>query len=176
MKVKVADFKPSGIRVEGSLPLGALNERMDEGANNEIHFLEAPVFDLTIYGTPQGAETHGKIRARYRQPCSRCLKDIDIDIERETHFVLKPIGALPEGHREEDDAFVIYYKGDYVDLEDALQETLILALSPFLLPEAGQDGNCSVCGLKVEKELSVGPKDEGTARTLEALFKKAGLK
>lgn len=172
-KVRVSDITPDGRTISGTLMLERLNKRMEEGANNEIRFLEAPLFEIRVFGTPQGAEVRGRVTARYRQPCSRCLKEIDQELERELRYVLKPLSSVPEGVDPEQDAFAIYYEGEYIDFEDALQETLILGLSPFLLPERLPDGTCSLCALKVQDAFSFGPQESAGKARLGALLEQA---
>ena len=175
-RVRISDISPAGVRIQGLLLLDRLNKRMNEGANNEIVFLDPPAFELTVFGTQQGAEAQGSVRTRYRQPCSRCLKEIDNELSRDLRFVLKPKSSIPEGVKPEDDVFVIYFEGEYIDFEDTLQEVLILGLSPYLLPEREPDGSCALCGLKVQSEFSFGPQGGESKATLGPLLQKAGVK
>ena len=175
-QLRISDINPGGISLHGHLALAPLNARMAGGGNNEIEFAEPPAFELTIFGTPQGAEASGAICTRYRQPCSRCVKVIDCESTRDLKFILKPRSSVPEGVNPDNDVFVIYFEGDYVDFEDVLQEAVILGLSPFLLPERLPDGSCSACGLKVQSEFSFGKEGEDEKRTLGALLEKARSK
>jgi len=175
MRVKVADITPSGMTVNGKLPLEPLNCRMDEGSGNEIIFVQEPVFEMRIVGTPQGAEVRGAITGRFKQPCSRCLRQIEQELKRDIDLVIKPISSIPKGLTPDHDANVLYFEGDHVDFEDALQETLILGLSPFLLPPRLPDGRCSVCKLDVPSELKTDGEGGEGKQKLGDLFRKAGL-
>jgi uncharacterized metal-binding protein YceD (DUF177 family) len=152
MKVRLSDISPDGMTIDDTIPLEPLNSRMTEGAANDIYFLVAPRVQLTVFGSERGAETKGTVKTRYRQPCARCMKEIEMDLEVETNFILKPkperaAQGKYQSDATMDDVGIVYFEGEHIDLEDIIQETLILALSPFLLPPVDQAGACTICRL-----------------------------
>jgi len=174
MKLRLSDIPPEGLRVSGTLDLDRLNARMAEGRDNEIVFTSPPQVELRVWGSPRGAETKGRIFSRYRQPCSRCLKTLDLDLEVAADFLLKPARErdLARGRESADDIGVIYFENEPVDIEDQLQENLILALRPFLLPERDSQGRCSACGEVCPTQWTV---PEPSTPPLSALLRKAGV-
>ena len=95
----------------------------------------------------------------------------------EANFILKPKperqAYLFEDDVDMEDAGIIFFEGEHIDLEDVLQETLILALSPFLLPERDKDGKCVRCGETTPIKYSI---DSTSKRSLGDLLQKAGVK
>mgnify|MGYP000650020197 CR=1 FL=1 len=177
MKLCLRDISPKGLTIKDYLSLQSLNDRMAEGSNNEIVFLTPPEVNLTVYGSERGAETRGSVRTRYRQPCARCLKELEMDLEVEANFILKPKPpretACVRSDADIEDVGIVYFEGEHIDLEDILQETLILALSPFLLPPKDKEGRCTMCGETCPKEYTF----EGCAsNNLGELLFKAGVK
>ncbi len=159
MKIKVADVTTTPRSYSDTLDLKALNDRMNEGNDNEVIFLKEPEVELSIHGTPQAMEASCTIKTRYRQPCSRCLKELEMDLVREVEFVIKPESSILAGVEPDEDVNVVYYDGPHIDLEDALQETLILAISPFLLPERDENGYCSICNERYNDAIEDEPKN-----------------
>ena len=151
MKVRISTISPNGLAVKDSLPLDALNTRMNEGRKNDIEFTEAPRVDLIVHKTGGGAEVKGVVSTKYRQPCSYCLEQIDQPLELPLNFFLAPKPAVEElesdsaSEQFQDDVGIYYYEGDHIDLEDPIQEILILQLSRYWHPPVDEAGCCMRC-------------------------------
>ena len=169
MKIRIDDLPPEGLSVNDTIPLEPLNKRMSEGRYKDIVFITAPKVELSVRKTQEGgAETFGKISSRYKQACGRCADMLEKDIEVEANFTL--LNRPPPDSRkvskeddEDDEIFVeetfddvglIYFDDSTVDLEDMIQETLILALSPFWSPPCDKAGNCELCGFNIDKGIA----------------------
>jgi uncharacterized metal-binding protein YceD (DUF177 family) len=181
MIIRLSDIPAEGLAIDTVLPLEPLNARLQQGESHGILFTTAPRVEITVHKSVSGAETRGKIRSSYRQPCSLCSKELDRDLELDANFVLRPLAeGLEEVGSDEllDDIGVVYYENDRVDLEDMIHETLILSLSIFWQPPRDATGRCTLCHLsfsEVKKTLGA-PPEESTARvSLGDLLKKAGL-
>lgn len=175
MKIRISDISADGLHVSDTIPLEPLNDRMSEGRDHGIRFIEAPVVNLHIRRSGDGAETKGNVKSRYKQPCGMCAKEVEKDVEVEANFIIKK-RASEKGQAKEsegeglDDIGIIYYQGEHVDLEDVIQETLILALSIYWHPPEDEAGSCVRCGLKFEQQ-----KGKELGCNLGALLKKAGV-
>jgi uncharacterized metal-binding protein YceD (DUF177 family) len=174
MRIRISTISPKGLNVKDSLSLELLNARMNEGRENDIFFTEAPRVDLTVFKTASGAETKGKVKTRFKQPCSRCLDVIERDLEIDTNFILQPLpeDQTREGGSYEDDVGIIWYEGDRVDLEDAIQEALILSLSLYWRPPVDESGRCTLCGLSLE---AGDDSDCAGSNNLGNLLRRAGI-
>lgn len=172
MKIRVSTLTPEGLTINDTIPLTPLNERMDEGSNNDIYFLNDPEVNIRIWSSARGAETEGTVRARYRQPCGRCLKEIEQLLEVPVNYIVK--AASPEQKVKDLDALgILYYQGEHIDLEEILQESLILALNPYASPPINDEGNCSICELNPENHLQI---KNTSKNTLGDLLKNIHLK
>ena len=170
MKVRLTDIPSEGLNIKDTIPLSALNDRMDEGPGNDIHFLTDPQVELSVTPQKGGFEILGSIGSRYRQPCARCLEEVEHPIDIDLNLFLKPKDlATPRSNKEEaldnDDIGIHYFTGEHIDLEDLIQETLILSLNPF----NSDHQDCP--GL----ELISKEEEEGSKNTLKDLFKRAGI-
>lgn len=177
MKIRISDIPHTGLKVNDTLPLEALNARMAQGRLGDIVFTEAPKVDLTISHIENGAETKGTVSTKYRRQCARCLEDLDRSLTIEANFTLHQKPAADEIEKNEveffaDDVGITYFEGENIDLEDLIQEALILPLTLYWAPECDAKGNCSVCGINRSKFES---RDEPTGTNLGNLMKKAGL-
>lgn len=176
MKIRISDISANGLTIHDTLPLAALNTRMNEGRFNDIEFTAAPIVDITVYRTLTGAETKGRVITRYTQPCSLCSKVIERELEIAAEFLLKqrPPDHDANSERFEDDIGISYFNEDHIDLEELIQENLILALDIYWRPEVNADGSCQGCGqLVLINEKQSGAK---SGSTLGALIEQARKK
>lgn len=154
MRIRVTDIPAAGRVIEETLSLDSLNERMNAGADNDILFTSAPIVRLQLRHTPGGAVVTGNVSTAYRQPCARCLDEVNQEISVDLYLVLKEEKERDletGGNEADDDAGIVHFQGDYVDIEEALQESIILKMSPFFSPPRNPDDSCSFCGLHFEK-------------------------
>ena len=173
MRISLGELPVNGLVIKDSLPVDSLNQRMAEGRDNEIIFTAVSV-DLLVTGAKGGALINGKTIGTCRQPCSLCAETIEHQVEATIDFFLKPRADESDGV-EADDLGIIYYDDDSVDIEDLIQESLILQLSPYWHPERDQNGCCQMCGMHTAEKINC-EKRTDTAPVLGELFKKAGIK
>lgn len=181
MKIRISDLPAQGLEVKTTMALEPLNERLKQGENHGILFTQEPQVEIVVTKSSTGAETKGFVRSRYKQPCSRCMVEVDREIELEANFILqpKPEDLMELGEEEISDIGIVYFEGEHVDLEDVFQESLILALSIFWSPPSDAKGNCSICSLsekEIKKKLQAGDSTHAGKVSLGDLFKKAGVK
>lgn len=170
MKIRLSDLSPDGIRIKDSISLEALNGRLQEGRGSDIVFTSEPEVDLLVTGSVSGGEASGTIKASYKQPCARCSLCCGRLAQSKFRFILKPRNSAAED--ASDDIGLIYFDGDHIDLEDALQESLILCLSLFWSPALDESGKCSECGDVFPVEAA----EKSTGTRLGALLEAAQSK
>lgn len=169
MKIRITDIPAEGLKVQDTLPLEELNSRMNEGSNTEFNFLSAPLVKLEVHRAGEGAEVEGSVSAEFSQGCSLCLDSLPRSSVVPVSFQLRQ----RKGERgEEDDIGMIYYDGDSVDLQEAIEECLILSLSLFWHPEFIED-KCTQCK-RSRKDLGLGKPNEKL--TLGNLIQQASKK
>ncbi len=149
MKVRISDIPADGLEINDSLELERLNARMLEGGQDSgIIFTSAPTVKLKITRTIGGAEAKGKVRAKYKQSCGRCLDEVEREMEQETSLIISPkTEGDSEGSKRDDEIGIVFYEGESVDLEEILQENLIISLSIYWSPPVNANGACELCGL-----------------------------
>lgn len=179
MKIRISTIPAQGLKIKDIIPLEPLNARMNEGRHNDIFFVAPPQVEITVAKTVTGAEIKGRIKTRYKQPCSLCLDVLERELETEINLIAEPkllknkaAHTPPWADKCEDDIGIAYYEGDHIDLEDLIQESIILALSPFWHPACDENNRCTLCG----RNLSAQHQEAGVKPlTLAALLKKAGI-
>jgi len=178
MKIRLSDIPTAGLSVTDTIPAEGLNERLSTGSNHGLVFTQGLDVSLTVFKSPNGAETKGKVTSRYRQPCARCADGIERELELPTNYILQQRPDELRGidsEEYEDDIGITFYDGEHIDLEDLIQESIILSLSIYWHPEEDEEGKCLHCHKLVQPPRSSKPKQSGVA-SLGDLMKKAGLK
>lgn len=139
MKIRLSDIPPAGRTFNDTFSCENLNARMNEGKGNDIIFLEAPVVEVTLTPRKGGIEVVGFARSTYQQPCGRCMENISHSVQAPLSLFLKPTPTAHTADEEEstaaweDNIGIVFYSGEHIDLEEIVQESLILELSPFNL-------------------------------------------
>lgn len=95
------------------------------------------VLDAVLERVPDGVVVRGSITTRYVAQCSRCLRPI----AREVHVGVR---ELFETHPLDGETYLL--RGDEIDLEEPVRDTVLLNLP--LVPLCRDDcaGLCPVCG------------------------------
>lgn len=137
MKIRITDISTNGLHIQDKLSLKKLNDRMNEGSENDIIFTADPQIDLHVTKTLSGGELKGRVTSMVKQPCSRCLEEVEREVTVPISFALKerPPTVNDEEAKFLDDIGVLYYTGDSIEVEEILEEALILSLSPYWAPE-----------------------------------------
>jgi len=103
--------------------------------------------DLRLESVMEGVLVSGTVRGRASGECSRCLTEIEQDVEVELVELFAYPGRRPEQDVDEDDVHDL--EGDLIDLEPVLRDAVVPAL-PFQ-PVCREDcqGLCSQCGARL---------------------------
>ena len=153
MIVNLSELSLEGLPVKGTISLAPLNARMKEGRTNDIEFTTPPSCDLIIYPTGGGgAQASGTVTTTYQQQCGRCLEPKERQLSVKVRFVFspKPESVAPRATLDEqfvDDINLVYFEGDQLELEELIQESLILELSPYWCPAVDAADACTLCGI-----------------------------
>lgn len=106
-------------------------------------------FDIRLESVIEGVLVSGTAVVTVRGECSRCLEalayDTEVDVQELYEYPETDArGREVESNRNEDDMFKV--EGDYLDLEPALRDAVVLALplSPLCQPDCL--GLCTRCG------------------------------
>jgi uncharacterized metal-binding protein YceD (DUF177 family) len=126
---------------------------MSSGREHDIEFTKEPEVKLTAFKTASGAETRGTVKSFFRQGCSRCALMVERELETDANFIFKHSEKTPSYSGKQampqqlNETGINYVQGEYIELEELIQENLILALSIYWSPELDGQGNCTYCHL-----------------------------
>ncbi len=178
MKIRLTDIPADGLDIQESIPPTELNERLSTGNNHGIQFIDPLNVTLTVYKSPNGAETKGTVTSRYRQPCARCIEGVERPLTIETNYYLQQRPDVLRGHETEeyeDDIGITFYDGEHIDLDDLIQESIILSLSIYWHPDEDSNGKCTLCKKDIHNLQPNAEKKSAKGVSLQDLLKKAGI-
>ena len=113
-----------------------------------------------------GVVVRGSWRAPVRYECGRCLKELDIAIERPLEFLYM---AGEEWEGTDPEVRTLGYGDGTLDLRDAIREEVLLEVPRYHLPD-DEAGCCTECGDPVERYRYVAEEPrEGTDPRWSAL-------
>lgn len=162
IKIPLTHITPEGIFVsylKQAADFSVLKEMLAAGEISHISTLE---IEVTLTARKGFFDATGKVAGQVELACSRCLKSFSNPFQQD--FNLRFSQEIPMDLDPDEDADLeltadqmglIFFKGNELDLGDAVQEQIILAL-PFkplcsdeckgLCPECGADLNLGPCG------------------------------
>jgi uncharacterized protein len=128
----------------------ALAELQDQG---QCRFARDLRGRLRAFRAGEYVEVQGGIATSAIFVCSRCLEDVEVPLEIEVDLTFAP-HSEDEGLEEDEeeveleaqDLGLIPYHGDEIDLHQALQEQVVMALPLRPLCSEGCKGLCPRCG------------------------------
>ncbi len=167
MRIRIADIKDDGLSldlVEEVSNFSVLRELQEKG---ESVFSQPVTVHLRAVLVSGMVEVSGRVATHAEMVCSRCLKPAAAIVD--STFELTYTRELPElgddGGDEgveitAEDMGLILFDGEEIDLRDAVQEQVILALPVHPLCSRNCRGLCAQCGADLnEQECSCGPQD-----------------
>jgi uncharacterized protein len=117
--------------------------------------VDAPIdVDLRIQAVSEGVLASGVVAALVTGECTRCLEPMELDVE-ENFTELYRYEAEKKSHKKEKEIDIadededLHMDGDFIDLEFAIRDALLLDLpiNPLCSPDC--EGLCPDCGLKM---------------------------
>lgn len=109
-----------------------------------IKFNSDVFIDANIYKDDKQIVLNGTLNLKYISPCSRCLKDVNQQINPELNLILVP--DKEDKFEYENDTVVTSYKGTTIDITDYLSEMVSLSFPVKILCDTHCKGLCSNCG------------------------------
>ena len=119
----------------------------------EIALPEPIVFEINVIPERDMIKIKGSLAAAARLACSRCLAVFETTLRQ--RFTLRFSRQIPQDVHPAENAEIeltaeqiglVFYKGEEIDLSDALQEQVVLALPYKPLCRADCKGLCPYCG------------------------------
>jgi uncharacterized protein len=163
MKIEILNLPEEGIRLADRRDAQIFAGIKEMMTTDGIEFPTPIEVDLHIWPERDMIKVKGQIGFSVRQACSRCLAVFESPLNQE--FTLRFSRQIPQDvhsadGKEEieltaDQIGLVFFEGDLIDLTDAIQEQIILAM-PFkplcredckgLCHRCGNDLNLSACG------------------------------
>lgn len=134
-------LKTDGARLE--IEINQLMEGLN-AISDDLSF-ESPVkFKGSILNSGGVLKLKGKLSTMYKSKCSRCLNDVEAEINAD---ILEDF--FEEGKGEEE---AYTYKGKYVELEKVFKDNIILNLPAKQVCKKECKGLCPRCGINLNEE------------------------
>jgi uncharacterized protein len=135
-RIPVADLlhRPGSARaIEVHAPLAELRSTGAEvGAGEPVEV------DATLERVSEGIVVRGTVRAHWRAQCSRCLADVEGDLETHVDELYEPHPLVGETYQLD---------ADVVDLEPLARDALLLEMPAAPVCRADCAGLCPLCGI-----------------------------
>jgi uncharacterized protein len=153
VRVHLDEIKDKGIKLWYEVnpdQFPALAEITDRG---EGDFRNPLTFDLNVRPAGKLVLVEGILQTRVGLTCSRCLAGFEFPLEARFFLTFTPQPTDMEasaGHDdielESEEIGLIPFSGEEIDMKDALQEEVVMALPMQPLCKAGCKGLCTRCG------------------------------
>ena len=91
-------------------------------------------------------------------PCRRCLKDVDVKVREDAHFIFSSEG---EDSDDDPDVFPFDANAPKLDMRPAVREAWLLAVPQFVLCREDCKGLCATCGI----DLNTGTCEHSQVKT-----------
>lgn len=144
MKIAVESLQNEPRYVAGTIAPYPIPEGSDRAR------LDAPIaFGVHVRLDDDHVTVYGWLHSVVTAPCSRCLKDARLHVDRELQASFRKAAEdAEEGEAEldEGDLDTDYYSGDSIDLRAVLTEQVLLDLPMKILCSDDCSGLCSQCG------------------------------
>lgn len=153
MRVHIDDINENGPELtfeENAASFPALEEITNK---NECAFLKPLSIRIQMRRIGDLFEAMGSIGTRIRLNCSRCLQPFEFTLESkfDMTYIQQPADMADPVFREEielqaEEIGLIQFYGNEIDLRDAIQEEVVMALPMTTLCRSDCKGLCARCG------------------------------
>jgi uncharacterized protein len=125
-------------------------------SDHEFAFREPPRVAGRVDRVGLEMRLRGKLGALIEAPCDRCLREVQIPIEREFDLLYSPedpgAGLTGEAEVHGRDLDIALYENDEIDLDQLVHEQLELSLPTRVLCREDCRGLCASCGADLNLE------------------------
>lgn len=141
MLIKLKDIPPEGLILDIAQGIDLFDEGSESAtfkASLKVRLAENAVVRVA-----------GRIKAKPRLECSRCLKTFPYNIDTEVSSELAPVRSLGKEHEHElgrGELDTEFYSGDEIDVLGIVREHMLLAMPMYPLHGPDCRGLCTVCG------------------------------
>lgn len=155
----VDDIKEEGLQLDYCEPAEAFPALEELQQRGEVRFEGPVVVSGRVQRIAELIEVEGDVKVPASVPCSRCLEDVSLALE--SRFALTfskdhPVVTDEETEQEielsAEEMGLISFKGEDIDLREAIQEQVVMALplQPLCRPDCR--GLCPQCGIDLNRE------------------------
>ena len=153
MRINVEDIGDSGIGLTFAEGAESFPSLLELSRSGECVFLMPLTIDLRIRRIGQLFVADGRFETRVRLSCSRCLADYETPLAADFNLSFsreQPETADPSRHMEvelgAEEIGLILFHGEEIDLHDAVQEEVLMAVPMKTLCRPECKGLCPQCG------------------------------
>jgi uncharacterized protein len=119
-------------------------------ADERVKLSETPVVSGNIRQKGSRVHVTGRVTARVRSECDRCLKPVELPVD--SNFKLEYVTAEEYRAQQvveltESDLDLSVFDGDVIDINDLVTEEILLAVPDHVLCSEDCKGICAVCGV-----------------------------
>ena len=157
MFINIEDIKGEPLVVEFEEAAGEFPELLELTASGECKFQGPIKTHLSMVRIESMVEVEGRVEVDALLACSRCLDEFAAKISGS--FSLTFARELPEVDTDEDEIEIsaeemglILYSDDRIDLREAVQQEVVMALPLRPLCDSRCKGLCPQCGANLNKE------------------------
>lgn len=145
MRIRVSDLPEEGRRLAGTV----------SAPDGEDYTVGPVAFAIKARPERDTVFVSGWLHAVVHAPCSRCLSDTRIAVDRTLDLRFRHAAEAPteeDLELDEEDLDVEYYAGDEIDLRAVLAEQVTLGLPMKVLCDEDCRGLCPQCGTDLNRE------------------------
>jgi uncharacterized protein len=153
--IELSKIGPDGLELDVPLTAGEVHVQGEESFTLESGRLKGRV----DRGDEGSVHVQGRLAARLGVECGRCVEPFSFDMDQPVDlFFLPHEDERGDGEDEdevelsESDLVVAYYRGDRLDLGEAVREQLFLSLPMKRLCQEGCQGLCPSCGINRNRD------------------------
>ena len=159
MQIRTDTVPKQGLIIDTQEPFDRFQSLLEMDRKNECRFLSPVLIRARIRNLPPYIEVTGTLDAKLRLSCSRCLGRYAHGLSTSFSVTYCRAGHAPTPEISEsevewtgEDSDLYYFKGDIIDLTEAVQEQLVMALPVKPLCQADCKGLCNGCGADLNTE------------------------
>lgn len=116
---------------------------------SELMFADPVKIAGSVTATAGGrVVVRGSWKAPMHYDCSRCLKELRLEVERPLTLVYVPADGWQVSDPE---ARTLGIRETTLDLAEAIREEIVLEVPRYLVPREQEDGRCAECGVPVKR-------------------------
>ncbi|MGI9533478.1 MAG: YceD family protein [Thermodesulfobacteriota bacterium] len=153
MLIRIDDITDGGLQIKTQKSAGwvtnipeIVNETKELSLNKDIDI------DCIVTKVLKEICVNGLIQFGIVIQCSRCLKDVDLDLKTDINLTLTPIDEVEDKTGGNDNEF---YEGESIDLSNYFREHIAMNIPNKVVCKESCKGLCSKCGIDLnDKECS----------------------